>query len=133
MSYDLTAYVRSSELPAFAVLRREIEKAGVQLNVPDTTDLAAVEGFLPVVLEGVTTGFEVFCNKITERQIAAYTQRLERSGEKPGEYLEILTTCDLRFDFFCTSDPRERAAARIVATVVAKACAGWFGDPQTGT
>jgi hypothetical protein len=134
MSYDLSAYIQSDQLPPFSDLRQRAEKVGVVVKLPETTELASIRGVVPVVYEGTECGFEITCGRVTEQRIAGYKKRLERSGNQPGEYLEMLTTCDRFIVFACTaSNAREITAARIVASIVASAGKGWFRDEQSST
>jgi hypothetical protein len=132
MSYDLNAYLRKDRLPSMSALGERLEAAGGRVVLQGVTDLTSVSGFLPVVLDGAPTGFEIYSDEINEAQRSSYRKLLERKGEAPDRFLEILTACDLDIGFSCkASDSREMTAARIVAKVLAEAAQGWFSDPQT--
>jgi hypothetical protein len=129
VSYDLNVYVRQDKLPSGAALRERLERAGCHVDIDDLT---STSGFVPVVLDGVSTGFELHSSEITDRDRGLYRTLLEERGEAPDEFLDILTTCDLDIQLSCRAgDSSERAAARIVATALAEAAQGWFSDPQT--
>jgi hypothetical protein len=132
MSYDLNVYLRKDRLPSVAALRERLERADRRVELRDLDDLTSVSGFVPVMLNGASTGFELESNEITDRDRGLYRKLLEERGEAPDEFLDILTTCDLDIGFSCkANDARERAAARIVATALAEVAQGWFSDPQT--
>ena len=132
MSYDLNVYVRKDRLPSTAALRERLERGARRVELRDVDDLANASGFVPVVLDGAPTGFELFSSEITERDRGRYRKLLEERGEAPDQFLDILTACDLDIGFSCkASDARELAAARIVATALAEEAQGWFSDPQT--
>jgi hypothetical protein len=132
MSYDLNVYLRKDRLPSVAALRGRLERAERRVELRDIDDLTSADGFIPVVLDGAPTGFELRSSEITERIRALYRKILNERGEKPDIYLDILTACDLDIGFSCKAgDASERAAARIVATALAEEAQGWFSDPQT--
>lgn len=132
MSYDLTAYVRSERLPSMSALAAHLQRTGGRIAIDDLDDVTAMHGYVPVTLDGAPTGFEVYWSEITDERRSSYRQRLARNRETPGEYLEILTTCDRDVGFSCKSgDAREVAAARLVANALASLAGGWVRDPQT--
>src|SRR5262245_32525219 len=132
MSYDLNVYLRKDRLPSVAALRERLERGNRRVELRDIDDLTSVSGFVSVMLDGASTGFELEASEITDRIRNLYRKLLEQRGEKPDKYLDILTACDLDIGFSCKAgDARERAAARIVATALAEAAQGWFSDPQT--
>ncbi|MGE5180826.1 MAG: hypothetical protein ACM31C_02130 [Acidobacteriota bacterium] len=132
MSYDLNVYVRKDRLPSAAALRERLARAGRGVELRDIDDLTNIRGFVPVMLDGALTGFELYSSDITDRDRDEYRELLKERGEAPDEFLKILTTCDLDVGFSCkASDSRERVAARIVATALAEAAQGWLSDPQT--
>jgi hypothetical protein len=132
MSYDFNAYVRRDRLPSIAALLERLQSTGARVVLDDVDDLTAVSGFVPVILDGAPTGFELYCDDITQHRRDEYRRLLEARHEASDEFLEILSACDLDIGFSCkASDPRELTAARIVATSLAEAAQGWFCDPQT--
>jgi hypothetical protein len=132
MSYGFNAYILKARIPSESVFREWLQRAGGRVVIPEPGDLVTASGFLPVVLDGTPTGFEVYSSEITEPQREDHRNSLARAGEGPDRFLEILTACDLDVGFTCkTSDPHEVTAARIVATTLAEGAGGWFSDPQT--
>src|SRR4051812_44611046 len=122
MSYDFNVYVRRDRLPVVSDLRSLLERAGAHLELEGLDDLTTVSGFLPVVVEGVRTGFELYCDEITEKQRSEYRDLLEQRGKQQDEFLDILTACDLDIGLSAKAgDAREVAAARIVARTLAEA------------
>lgn len=133
MSYDLNTYVRKDRVPSMTALSQELLRAGGRVEIVDVENLMTVSGYLPVTLDGAPTGFELYCDEITERRRAAYRRQLERDGATTDKRFEILMACDLDFWFACkASDEREMTAARIVAVALAEVARGWLSDPQTG-
>jgi hypothetical protein len=132
VSYDLNVYVCKNRLPSGAALRERLERGPRRVELREIDDLANASGFVPVMLDGTSTGFELFPSAITERDRSLYLKLLEERGEVPDQFMDILTTCDLDIGFSCrASNSSELAAARIVATALAEAAEGWFSDPQT--
>jgi hypothetical protein len=133
MSYTFHAYLLAARLPSAADLREALRQASSRVELPGVEDLASVRGFLPVLLDGMPTGFELHGAPITDREREAYRRQLALDGETSDPLFEILTACDLEFSFACrASDEREVTAARIVAIVLAELACGWFSDPQAG-
>jgi hypothetical protein len=133
MSYDFNVYFRRAQFPTLAVLRAHLERAGKRVALDDDTNFLVDQGFMPVRLDGVPTGFEVYSQEIDDDARARYRARLARSQEPPDDYLHILESCDFDLNFNCKSDPREVTAARLVMTAIATATNGWLSDPQQGT
>ena len=133
MSRDFNVYFCRKDYPTIEVLRGELKRAGGRVAIDDDTNFLVDEGFMPVVLDGKPTGFEVYSREIDEAYRARHRERLRQSNASPDDYLRILEACDFDLNFNCKADEREVTAARLVMTAIATVTRGWFSDPQTGT
>jgi hypothetical protein len=132
VSYDFNVYVRRERLPSVAELQARLRAAGDRVELGQIVDLTATSGFVPVLLDGKTTGFELYPRPIDDVQRQDYRGILADNHAAPDQFLQILEACDLDIAFHCRASNRDEVtAARIVASAVAAAAHGWFTDPQT--
>ncbi len=133
MTYDLNAYLRRDHLPTASILQASLMRSGHHVVLPNIDDLTLVGGYIPLLLDGTPTGFELYADEITDAQRDDYRGLLKDRGLPSDQFLEILITSDLDIGFACeSSDQRQIRAARLVAHALAEAAKGWFSDPQTG-
>ncbi len=66
MSCDFNAFFVRADLPAIAVLRAHLERAGNRVVIVDDVDFLTAEGWIDVNLDGTSTGFEVYSEDITD-------------------------------------------------------------------
>ena len=132
MSYDLSVFVRRDWLPSSDLLRDALRKRGVEVVADDIADLSAAHGFLPVVIKGAPSGFELDGEAITDADRDEYRRLLARDGAASDDLMEILAVCDLELAFSCHASDDELAAMRIMATTVASLAHGWLDDPYAG-
>jgi hypothetical protein len=131
MSVDFLIYTWTKNVPDGREFCRRLEVEGQRVRFPEVPDLLGQEGFLPVLLDGRPSGFEVDVSPITDEERAMYRRFLAREGKESDGQYEILMRCDLTI--MLSAHPGDEAiAAEIIARALATASRGYFCDPQTG-
>jgi hypothetical protein len=129
MSYDLYSYVPHDRMPTIKMIE---DRIGGRVRL-DLQDLKLAKGFVPVIFDGIATGFELFFLPITEERRAAHRRALTNDGQTTDELMRALLACDSQFSISCkATDTNELDAARLVATAIAELGDGWLRDPQKG-
>lgn len=132
MSYDLTVFVKNSFLSSSSDLVRGAALSDLVLELDDSLSVKEVRGYLPCVLGGVKTGFEIFVSEVSESEIEDYREDLESSGMSVvgDRYYDLLVASDLSITLVSKGE-QELEAARLLATGLQSMGAAVL-DPQIG-
>jgi len=131
LSYDLMVYTKSARVPTVERVLAALP-ATVAPTSPLPDLLLAPGGFVPMSVDGASTGFELATYPITSTDVEAYKADLAASHMEDDGFLGMMTECDVTISFSCRHDPKVEAA-RKVAAVIARLSQGYLYDPQLGT
>ncbi|WP_157751133.1 hypothetical protein [Janthinobacterium svalbardensis] len=117
MSYDLTVYLKRSDMPAPSVWREAITDAGFSVILDDDFDVFSFTGFLPCPVNGELAGFEYYVAPTSSEDIAE---------------LGLAPELGFSVQFVIGSRPLELTAALAASSVLASISGGVLVDPQEG-
>lgn len=117
MSYDLSVYLKRSNMPSPEQWRQAIHDAGFAVDLDADFDIETFGGFLPCPVDGKVSGFELTFAECDPEEI-----------EESGLPLDL----DFTVVFSIGSNPLEMISALIASGVLAQLSEGWLVDPQVG-
>jgi hypothetical protein len=136
MSYDLNVYTLRARLPGRGRLSDALAGEDPPIRLSLDTELIDHSGWLPLLIAGRSSGFEMTGSEVTSERILDFEADLNDGtpvGPDDLRWLEMLRTCDVSLLLSCrASNPDELMAASAVARAVARLSGGWYSDPQTG-
>lgn len=116
MSVEVRVYLRNDKLPTYDEWQHAIEKFGFDLKFDHFTPREHT-GFVPVIMNGKSCGFEFFFGSI---------------DDEPDEVLDQIGDRDCVVSFVLHGSLEDLKAANLASTVLTKISDGVFFDPQSG-
>ena len=108
MALIQTAYLRKSDVPEHAALQLAIDQLGLNLTIDDSYRAFDCSGFLPCVLKGKKSGFEIYFGS-SEEGVQAFPHLRKKIGDR-----------DCVITFRWGGDMAECACVCIVGAALAK-------------
>ncbi len=131
MAYDLAVFIKHADVMKVDGVERAVVARDLVVSYEGALDLVGLRGFLPCILNGVETGFEVLVDEGAAEEALDYREDVEASGDsvEGDSYYALLVESDYVFTLTCKGD-LELEAAAIFAEGMRSIGASSF-DPQT--